>query len=45
MQRNALNAFNLIAKLAGTASSEGLNPLFDPFDVGAGMVQCPRASM
>jgi subtilisin family serine protease len=45
MERNSLNVFNLIAKLAGTATSEGLQEGFDAFDVGAGMVQCPRANM
>ncbi|MES2016294.1 MAG: S8 family serine peptidase [Pseudomonadota bacterium] len=38
---NALNVFNLIGKLAGSASKEGLGLGFDPFDVGAGMVQAP----
>ena len=39
--RNALTVFNLIGRLAGTASTEGLQQEFDPFDVGAGMVQSP----
>jgi subtilisin family serine protease len=43
MERNAFNVFNLIGKLAGTASNAGLAEGFDPFDVGAGMVQAPRA--
>jgi len=45
MQRDAFTVFNLIGKLAGTASSEGLAQGFDPFDVGAGMVQSPHASL
>jgi subtilisin family serine protease len=43
LNRDALNVFNLIGKLAGTASNEALKPGFDPFDVGAGMVQSPRS--
>ena len=39
---NALSVFNLIGKLAGTASKEVLGAGFDPFDVGAGIVQAPR---
>lgn len=42
--RNALNGFNLIGKLAGTASSEHLKEGYDPFDVGAGLVQCPQSA-
>lgn len=44
-ERNSLNVFNLIAKLAGSATNEGMQGGFDAFDVGAGMVQCPRGSM
>jgi subtilisin family serine protease len=43
-QRNALNVFNLIGRLAGTASSEALKEGFDPFDVGAGLVRSPQAA-
>ena len=43
LARDALNVFNLIGRLAGSASSKGLAPNVDPFDVGAGMVQCPQA--
>lgn len=32
----------LEAKLTGTASTTGMAPSFDPFDVGAGMVQAPQ---
>ncbi|MES2320586.1 MAG: S8 family serine peptidase [Pseudomonadota bacterium] len=42
--KNALNVFNLIGKLAGSASKERLSQDFDPFDVGAGMVQSPRSA-
>jgi len=42
--RNALNGFNLIGRLAGTASSEHLKAGYDPFDVGAGLVQCPQSA-
>lgn len=41
--QGSLNAFALTARLAGTATSEGLGAGFDPFDVGAGLVQCPRS--
>lgn len=41
--RGMLTAFDLIGKLAGTATSSGLTEGFDPFDVGAGLVQCPQA--
>lgn len=40
--RGRLNAFELLGKVAGTASSKGLKEGFDPVDVGAGMVQCPQ---
>jgi len=40
---NALNLFNLIGKLAGSASRESLAQGDDPFDVGAGLVQAPRS--
>lgn len=40
--RGRLNAFELLAKVAGTASSKGLKEGFDPVDVGAGLVQCPQ---
>jgi len=42
--RNALNVFNLIGRLAGMASSEALKEGFDPFDVGAGLVRSPQAA-
>ena len=42
LSRGRLDAFTLIGKLAGTASTEKLAPGFDPFDVGAGLVQCPQ---
>ncbi len=37
-----LNAFDLTSKLVGTATGKGLKAGFDPFDVGAGLVQCPQ---
>ena len=40
--KGKLNAFELLGKVAGTASSKGLKEGFDPVDVGAGMVQCPQ---
>jgi subtilisin family serine protease len=43
-ERNALNVFNLVGKLAGAASNEQLKEGFDPFDVGAGLVQCPQSA-
>jgi subtilisin family serine protease len=42
-ERGMLNAFDLVGKLAGSATSEGLAQGFDPVDVGAGLVQCPQA--
>lgn len=42
LERGRLDAFSLIGKLAGTASSTLLAQGFDPFDVGAGLVQSPR---
>lgn len=42
--RNAFNVFKLIGRLAGSASIEGLAQGFDPFDVGAGMVQSPTTA-
>ncbi|SHG40388.1 S8 family serine peptidase [Massilia sp. CF038] len=42
-ERNALNVFNLIGRLAGSATSNHLKQGFDPFDVGAGLVQCPQS--
>jgi len=37
-----LDARVLEARLTGTASAAGMTPGFDPFDVGAGMVQAPQ---
>lgn len=37
-----LNAFQLVARLAGNATTAGLVDGFDPADVGAGLVQCPQ---
>jgi subtilisin family serine protease len=37
-----LNAFELIARLVGSATSASLKPGFDPFDVGAGLVRAPQ---
>jgi subtilisin family serine protease len=42
LARGRLDTFALIGKLAGTATSAQLAPGFDPFDVGAGLVLCPR---
>lgn len=39
-----LNAFQLIAQLAGTATTTALTSGFDPTDVGAGLVQCPQTA-
>lgn len=41
MERGRLDAFSLIGKLSGNATSSQLAAGFDPFDVGAGLVQCP----
>jgi subtilisin family serine protease len=40
--RGRLDAFGLVGKLAGTATSAGMASGFDPFDVGAGLVQAPQ---
>lgn len=37
-----LSAFELIARLAGNATTAGLAQGFDPFDVGIGLVRCPQ---
>jgi subtilisin family serine protease len=42
LARGRLDAFTLIGKLAGNASTEPLANGFDPFDVGAGLVRCPQ---
>jgi subtilisin family serine protease len=39
---NRLSSLNLLGKLIGSASNQGLTPGFDPFDVGAGMVMAPQ---
>jgi subtilisin family serine protease len=39
----ALNGFQLMARLVGTAAQDGLQPGFDPADVGAGMVRAPQS--
>lgn len=41
IERGHLDTFALIGRLAGTTTSATLAPGFDPFDVGAGLVQCP----
>jgi subtilisin family serine protease len=38
-----LNGFELAARVVGSATSEGLQAGFDPFDVGAGLVRAPQA--
>jgi subtilisin family serine protease len=38
-----LNAFEWLGRLTGSASSNGLKPGFDPFDVGAGLVRAPQS--
>jgi subtilisin family serine protease len=42
LNHGRLNAFELIAKLAGNATTAGLASAFDPYDVGTGLVQCPQ---
>lgn len=42
LERGRLDAFTLIGKLAGNATIKPLAQGFDPFDVGAGLVQCPQ---
>ncbi len=38
-----LTALNLTARLIGRAETQGLNQPFDPFDIGAGLVQSPQS--
>lgn len=38
-----LNAFQWTARLVGSSTTIGLAPNFDPFDIGAGLVQAPSA--
>jgi subtilisin family serine protease len=42
LERGRLDVFGLIGKMAGSATSEPLASGFDPFDVGAGLIQCPQ---
>lgn len=42
LERGRLDAFTLIGRLAGNASTSSLADGFDPFDVGAGLVRCPQ---
>jgi subtilisin family serine protease len=42
LERGRLDTFGLIGKMAGSAISEPLASGFDPFDVGAGLIQCPQ---
>jgi subtilisin family serine protease len=38
----ALNGLQLMARLIGSATSTGLQPGLDPFDIGAGLVRAPQ---
>lgn len=38
-----LNSLELMARVVGNATSEGIAADFDPFDVGAGMVRAPQS--
>lgn len=40
---SSLNALQLTARLIGTASTNGLKPGLDPFDLGAGLVHAPQS--
>ena len=42
IQTRPLNAFEWLGRLTGSATSNGLKPGFDPFDVGAGLVFAPQ---
>jgi hypothetical protein len=37
------NVLNWGAQLVATSATTGLKAPFDPFDVGAGLVQCPQS--
>lgn len=42
-QTRPLNAFEWLGRLTASATSTGLKPGFDPFDVGAGLAMAPQA--
>jgi subtilisin family serine protease len=42
-QTRPLNAFEWLGRLTGSATSTGLKPGFDPFDVGAGLAMAPQS--
>jgi hypothetical protein len=42
MQPRSLNAFEWLGRLVGSATSAGLNPGVDAFDVGAGLAIAPQ---
>jgi subtilisin family serine protease len=42
-QTRPLSAFEWLGRLTGSATSVGLKPGFDPFDVGAGLAMSPQA--
>lgn len=42
LDADALDARVLEARLTGTASDTGMASGFDPYDIGAGMVQAPQ---
>jgi len=42
LKRNSFDSFRLVGKLSGEATTAGLRDGFDPFDIGAGLVQAPQ---
>lgn len=42
LARGRLDTFELVGRLTGSGISEPLASGFDPFDVGAGLIQCPK---
>jgi subtilisin family serine protease len=42
LKHGSFNAFQLVGKLSGTATTAGLIDGYDPFDIGAGLVQAPQ---
>lgn len=43
MRQRPLNTLEWTARVIASAKSTGLRPGFDPFDVGAGLIQAPQA--
>jgi subtilisin family serine protease len=40
--KRALDGYQLMSRLTGSASTDGIEAGFDPFEVGVGMVSAPQ---